>query len=94
MPDWTGEGRANAALAVVGVGGELLMVGARGVAEIVEMMVDMMVERDVGMGLRLREMAMVLVGAESMVDMRVEMAVVVLVELQLLGAGVALEATQ
>ncbi len=93
MPDWTGEGRANAVLAGVGVGGELLMVGARGVAEIVEMMVERMVERDVGMA-----MAMVLVGAESMVEMRVDrtvdMVVVVLVELQLLGADVAPEATQ
>ena len=89
MPDCVGEGAA-AALAMVGVG-----MGDRGVvrggdASVVDMRVDMMVDRTVGMG----SGEVVLVGVASVVDGMVDMGTEVGAESEPSCAGVVLEPTQ
>ena len=83
-PDWIGEGRAKALLAIVEMVGETVVREA--VEETVAMTVDITVETAVVtmMGL------VVIVGLKSLVDM----VVVLEVELELPSVGESLEATQ
>lgn len=90
MPDCVGEGAAAAALAMVGVG-----MGDRGVVlggdgSMVDMRVDVMVDRTVGMG----SGEVVLVGVVSVVEGMVDMGTEAGAESEPSCAGVVLEPTQ
>lgn len=92
MPDCVGEGAAVAALAMVGVG---MGMGDKGVvlggdASMVDVRVDIMVDRTVGMG----SGEVVLVGVASVVDGMVDMGTEAGADSEPSCAGVVLEPTQ